>query len=431
MKKLFITLAALFAAFNTCAYAQTIEITIDSPVVYTLNETIEKSELEAATFISNDITMIPLRFVSEKLGAEVEWDGDKREVLCKKDGKTIKLTIDSKDAEVKEGEETKTKELLSAPVIVNNRTFVPLRFISENFNAYVEYVEPTRQVLITDEEAALYVNGKRVDKGMIQAYYNLNDAYIPYYGPESYFDSIYKDVVSMVAFETKWNVIDPDNSIPTELLEEIKAINSDELANIGVLKSYLVKLQIADSKINKAMTIMQGSFTEQQINDCYDNTFVCAKHILLSTVNNETGEPVSDTEKAKIKKKAEGILAKLKKGGDFDKLMAENSEDPGSKYYPDGYVFTGGEMVEEFEKATFELADNELSGIVESIFGYHIIKRVPLPEIDDETKQKVEGQLINLFVNDLMANPEIKESTSYQELYEAITQEESEAEPAE
>jgi hypothetical protein len=60
---------------------------------------------------------------------------------------------DSTKAEVNDGKNTATNELLSAPVIVSDRTFVPLRFVSENFDAYVEYVAPTRQVIITDEEA--------------------------------------------------------------------------------------------------------------------------------------------------------------------------------------------------------------------------------------------------------------------------------------
>ena len=425
MKKLFITITAALAAINTCAYAQTIEITIDSPVVYTLNNSvIEKSELEAATYISNDITMIPLRFVSEKLGAEVEWNGETREVTCKKDGKTIKLTIDSTSAEVNDGQNTSKKELLSAPVIVSDRTFVPLRFVSENFDAYVEYVAPTRQVIITDEDAAIYVNDKRVDKGFFQTFYNMNSSYIPYYGPEEYFKAIYDEIVNMTAFETKWSVVDPDNSLPEELTEELIAVSSDDLASVGVLKSYLVKGQMAENSINKAIKMLQGSFTQEQIDDCYNNTFVCAKHILFSTVNNETGEAVSEAEKAKIKKKAQDILAKIKKGGDFDKLMKENTEDPGSEYYPDGYVFTGGEMVPEFETAVFNMGDNEVSDIVESTFGYHIIKRVPLPEIDDETKENVENQLINMFINDMASNPVIQEKTEYDKLYELITPEE-------
>ncbi len=429
MKKLLITLMAL-TAFGTAAQAKTIEITLDSPVIYTMAESaIEKSELEAAAYISNDITMVPLRFVSENLGANVDWNGEARQVTCTKGNKTIILTIDDINAQVTTGEGTSSNTLLSAPVIVNDRTFVPLRFVSENFDAYVEYVAPTRQVIITDEPAALTVNGKRLDTAFLDTYYKMNEAYIGYYGPEAYFSAVYQNLLDMTAFESNWSVLDPDTSLPEEYMAELNGFNSDELAEQGILKSYLTKIYIADNAITKAQNMMAGSFTEEQMFDFYDNTFVCAKHILFSTVNNETGESLSDKEKEAVKKKAEGILAKIKKGEDFDKLMKENTEDPGSEYYPEGYVFTGGEMVPEFEEAVFNIGDNELSGIVESDYGYHIIKRVPLPEMDEETKTKVENALINNFMQDLISNASVIEGISYGELYNMLTPEEYKGQP--
>ena len=80
---------------------------------------------------------------------------------------------------------------------------------------------------------------------------------------------------------------------------------------------------------------------------------------------------------------AESTLAKIRAGADFDALMQELSEDPGLVQSPNGYTFTKGEMVEPFENATYALEENKVSDIVESDFGYHIIKRIPL---DDEFK---------------------------------------------
>jgi hypothetical protein len=59
--------------------------------------------------------------------------------------------------------------------------------------------------------------------------------------------------------------------------------------------------------------------------------------------------------------------------------MDEYTEDTGYAYYPDGYIFSEGEMVEEFEDAVEALDENYgLSDIVESSYGYHIILRIPV-----------------------------------------------------
>lgn len=119
-----------------------------------------------------------------------------------------------------------------------------------------------------------------------------------------------------------------------------------------------------------------------------------AKHILLKTVDTEkpikdengkaTGEYEKlDDETIKAQKaKAEDILAQLRAADDpvalFDTLMKENSEDEGLASNPDGYTTTKGQMVAPFEEAALALKDGEISEIVESNFGYHIILRLPL-----------------------------------------------------
>lgn len=97
--------------------------------------------------------------------------------------------------------------------------------------------------------------------------------------------------------------------------------------------------------------------------------FIRAKHILIL---NDAGD---DTEENR--NKAEDLLGRLEAGEDFDTLMKEFSEDTGLEAYPDGYYFFRGEMDENFENAAFALAEGEMSDIVESAYGYHIILRCP------------------------------------------------------
>jgi len=62
----------------------------------------------------------------------------------------------------------------------------------------------------------------------------------------------------------------------------------------------------------------------------------------------------------------------------FREMMLEHSEDPGSHSFPEGYVFREGDMVPEFFEAAISLEYGEISGIVETMYGYHIILRVPV-----------------------------------------------------
>ena len=113
--------------------------------------------------------------------------------------------------------------------------------------------------------------------------------------------------------------------------------------------------------------------------DMFYQPQVTAKHILISIMNDEN-EKLSDEEIEEKKKLAEDILKKIKDGEDFDELMHEYSEDPGLETQPDGYTFSKGQMVAEFEEAAFALNEGEVSEIVETTYGYHIIKKIDSTE---------------------------------------------------
>lgn len=114
-----------------------------------------------------------------------------------------------------------------------------------------------------------------------------------------------------------------------------------------------------------------------------DNGYLAASHILLMTQDPATREALSEDEIAEKKAQAEKIAEELGAIDDEKKLLArfaelktEYDEDTGKVYYPDGYVFTEGTMVTEFEDAVKSLKAGEVSGVVESSYGYHIILRL-------------------------------------------------------
>lgn len=90
---------------------------------------------DAQPYIKNDRTLVPVRFVSEQLGAQVSWDEKSKQVTIEKDGKKIILRIGSKEVLI-----NGNKVALDVPAeIKNERTMVPLRFISEAFGANVDW----------------------------------------------------------------------------------------------------------------------------------------------------------------------------------------------------------------------------------------------------------------------------------------------------
>lgn len=123
--------------------------------------------------------------------------------------------------------------------------------------------------------------------------------------------------------------------------------------------------------------------TDDEIKQYFKDNYLRAKHVLITTQDMSTGE---EKDKDAAKATADEVLAKAQSGEDFDSLIAQYNEDPGMSSNPDGYVFTDGEMVEEFENKVKELQPGEI-GMCETSYGYHIIKRLALdetPEIFDK-----------------------------------------------
>lgn len=96
---------------------------------------------DAAPIIRNDRTLIPIRFITESLGGKVDWNGVTKEVTLTIDGKEIKMTIG------------KTLEKYGvAPIIIDGRTFVPVRFVADELGAAVAWDDATKTVTITKIE---------------------------------------------------------------------------------------------------------------------------------------------------------------------------------------------------------------------------------------------------------------------------------------
>ncbi|MBI3651929.1 MAG: peptidyl-prolyl cis-trans isomerase [Acidobacteria bacterium] len=185
-----------------------------------------------------------------------------------------------------------------------------------------------------------------------------------------------------------------------------------ERSNV-LARAYITDLQDGDKLVNDADI-------EQYYNDHKDEfEEVRARHILIST----SPEPESDKPSAadakdkkeadkkpktlskdEARKKAQGILDRVRKGEDFAKLAEEYSADPVSKTKGGdlGY-FAKGAMVPEFDKVAFALKPGEISDLVETSFGFHIIKvedhRIK-PLNDEATKKQIADKVKQKKVED-------------------------------
>lgn len=365
MKKLLITLFALLCITSTAAFAATTaEFTIDSPVLNVQTDSITSSGLDAAPYIKNDRTMIPVYALNTAFGADVVWNGEERTVDISVNDKQVKLTIDS-DIITVNGEEVK----IDCPAeIANDRTFLPLRAVSENLGYYVYYVHATRQIIVEDIVPVMTVNGNNVPYCMFKMLYENNktdneetnallvsDLYLYYHEIGCIYNHAVEAGYDLTAEEYAYI----NNLVAQNPLENIlpSAMAKD------AVEYYIVDKYLTDINNNMAVNY-------EEAEAFYKENYVRAKHILISIT-----EERNEREALAL---ANQVYIKASSGADFDELIKEYGEDPGMTSNPEGYTFTYGEMVTEFEEACFEMENGTISKPIKTNYGYHIIQKLPL-----------------------------------------------------
>lgn len=121
----------------TCAFATSNEIS-----VYVEGQKIDFDVLPQTI---NGRTMVPIRAIFEVMGATVVWYDDTQTAICTKDNTTVKMTLNSTTEYINDIAYT----MDVAPVIINNRTLAPARYVAEAFGYYVNWDEMTNSVLIS------------------------------------------------------------------------------------------------------------------------------------------------------------------------------------------------------------------------------------------------------------------------------------------
>ena len=192
---------------------------------------------------------------------------------------------------------------------------------------------------------------------------------------------------TLLAQETKTRNITVTDAELDDLVKQVRTQFPDEkafekaLADRGVTVQRLRDDARIDMSIQKMMDAEIASLpaaTDAQVREFYDKNpdkfqqpeSVRASHILIRADQN-----ADDATKKKARAEAEAILTKAKGGADFAALAKQHSADGSSEQGGDLGFFPKGQMVPAFDQAVFALKDGEISDIVTTQFGFHIIKR--------------------------------------------------------
>jgi len=271
------------------------------------------------------------------------------------------------------------------------------------------------------------VNGKKVTKEDIVKIFTAQfpDGQIPPMVTrqmlEKFVPQVIKQIVdSMVLLNlAEKDGVKPDKKSTIAALNEmIKNIPPEQLdmekqklaAQNMTMESYIEKT--ADNKMFQERIAVQQwlektvlanlKVTDQEIKAFYDENkanfkvpgdpegSVRASHILI-LLKDES--PAADKE---AKEKADKVLARLKGGETFEKLAETESGCPSKKAGGSLGAFSKGQMVKEFEDAAFSLKDGEVSGVVKTKFGYHIIRRDKAVKESEKSLADVKGAIENV-----------------------------------
>lgn len=197
-------------------------------------------------------------------------------------------------------------------------------------------------------------------------------------------------VIDQVADELGYTFGRIQQEIVEDLIDESNSFYEIYLENglDSLLDDYNITLEmyenimIEDQKRDDLSVLYTSNVSDEQLEAAAYNVILTAKHILIANFDDSGVTLTGDAYDEKYAL-AQEVLEKVNAGEDFDTLMFAYTEDVGTASYPAGYTFVSGEMITAFEDATRELEIGEISGLVESEYGWHIIMRLETPLTSD------------------------------------------------
>jgi len=151
-----------------------------------------------------------------------------------------------------------------------------------------------------------------------------------------------------------------------KMVMEQRGITRDMMIQQQMIAQFVETKVMPDIKVERAEV---AAFYQENQAEFSENAQVRASHILVKVERDADAAT-----HAKAKAKAEGLLAQVKQGGDFAELAKANSDCPSKAQGGDLDYFGEDDMVPEFSAAAFKMKKDDISEVVKTDFGYHVIK---------------------------------------------------------
>lgn len=330
-------------------------------------------------------------------------------------------------------------------LLYDGRTYVPLRAYSELMGKVVGYDGATSQITVDDKSAvhmlskdiAFLVNGQpvRVDYfTQLINWYKLNSGIkeIPQEDREDFKEFVRNEVTGFIIteqFATQLGIslsMEDQKTIDSKI-DIFAGIYGGMDSFIAVLKDNGITFEVYRSMQenaairSKLLDVITEQITDNELMAYYEKTKesyrvdkVKVKHILLKTID-ENEFPFSELKKGDIKTDAVQILKHIKDGSiSFDDAVKRFSQDTAMIANPEGYYISRGETVVAFEKAAFSMNIGDVSDIIESEVGFHIINIIdkttlykPFETVSDNIYNILRNESYHQTIDPLIGEAEI------------------------
>ncbi|MCD7847343.1 MAG: peptidyl-prolyl cis-trans isomerase [Oscillospiraceae bacterium] len=313
----------------------------------------------------------------------------------------------------------------------------------------------------TENLVMLTITGDGIDEPievMFDEYRYMYMYLLSYYGltDDSYWEnneSLFETFMTIVDYyveDQQWGAIlaqmydieldDDDYAEIEEIMqEEVDSFDSEDEFNYALeasgitydLLERVITQSVLCEKVYQVLYGDQGAIllgTEDEIKEDLQNDYVRVYHVLITNDHFADDEEYADATDEELQAAAlayaEEILAAIQASDDIEAAVyeyAQDADDSGMVDNEAGYMFTYGDMVEDFENASFALEVGELSGIVESVYGYHIIYRLEQDEYIEENWDDLLSDYISIEFNNYVDEVLENCTMTYNEYHDILT----------